>query len=128
MGTEKLRMSGRALLPRTCLAALLALSGCAAPSTVTYNVSEAEMARCQYETQAAYASARERTVGDMIGNAAGQNRLMRLCLQAASLANDDPVPRPIAPAPGSRVQIGKPVPAFCSDPKVLNPYLRAECP
>jgi hypothetical protein len=128
METGKLRMNGRTLLLRTCLAALLALSGCATPSTVNYNVSEAEMARCRYETQAAYASARERTVGDMIGNAAGQNHLMRLCLQAASLANDDRVPRPIAPAPGSRVQVGKPVPAFCSDPKVFNPYLRAECP
>jgi len=128
MGNGRLRMNGRALLPRTCLAGLLALSGCATPSTVTYNVSETEVARCQYETQSAYATVRERTIGDMIGNAAGQNHLMRLCLQAASLANDDRVPRPIAPAPGSRVQVGKPVPAFCSDPKVFNPYLRAECP
>lgn len=128
MGTGDLRMNGRTMLPRACLAALMALSGCAAPSTATYNVSEAELARCQYETQAAYAGARERTVGDMIGNAAGQGQLMRLCLQAKSLANDERFPRPALPAPGSRVEIGKPVPVFCSDPKVLNPYLRAECP
>ena len=37
-------------------------------------------------------------------------------------------PREDAPLPGSRVQAGKPVPAFCSDPSVTNPYLRAECP
>jgi hypothetical protein len=32
------------------------------------------------------------------------------------------------PLPGSKVQAGKPVPSFCSDPSVTNPYLRAECP
>jgi hypothetical protein len=30
--------------------------------------------------------------------------------------------------PGSNVQPGKPVPAFCADRTVVNPYLRAECP
>ena len=107
---------------------LLALSGCGPRSTENYNVSAAELARCRYETQAAYAGARERTLGDMIGNASGQGQLMRLCLESRSLANDERFPRPGVPAPGSQVQIGKPVPAFCSDPKVLNPYLRAECP
>jgi len=32
------------------------------------------------------------------------------------------------PLRGSRVEAGKPVPAFCSDPAVANPYLLAECP
>lgn len=109
---------------------LLGLLGCAQPQAQTFNVTAADAARCRYETQAAYAGVRERTLGDMIDNSVGQNRLMRSCLEAKSASNDErlPLPRPPVPSAGSRVQAGKPVPPFCLDPEVTNPYLRAECP
>lgn len=131
------------------------LSGCATsgPPEIL-NVTQADLARCEYEAGFA-PQTYERTLGDSIENALRQNQQRRMCLRAKSAENDARTPPPTIPMPvvpsGSSYVIGscddpwsgvtcsrasrparnrpgQPVPAFCSDPTITNPYLRAECP
>ena len=76
-------------------------------------------------------------IGSAIGNAVATQNNFNDCMSASGWLIADHQPTPIAhlqpasaeaPLPGSQVQAGKPVPSFCSDPSVTNPYLRAECP
>lgn len=128
------------------------LSGCAGGPPEVLNVTQADIARCEYEAGFA-PQTYERTLGDSIDNALRQNQQRRLCLRAKSAENDanTPVPvfAPVKPASSNYV-IGscddpwsgltcrkdsrpvrrrpdQPAPAYCADPAVTNPYLRADC-
>ena len=160
------------------LTMMLGLIGCAPQGNgPELNVSQADVAQCRYEAQAAVAATPERSLGQMIDKAANQNALQRSCLEARSVTRieesnnadtdrrdgasrtcaaagmgvDDPryskcfyavlaggpVPASASVPPSRKRGAGRtePVqpevrvaPAWCSDPQVVNPYLRAECP
>jgi len=144
------------------LIGLAALASCAPMgSTVPLNVTQANIARCEYEAEAA-PQHYERSFGDVLDNAMRSNHLQKLCLQAKSAENDERLPpqltpvssstfgqstyvigscndpwsgiecarttRKVIPVAASHYRPGQPVPAYCSDPQVTNPYLRADCP
>ena len=107
---------------RPLLIAAIVLSGCQPSPAPEQYASPAEL-RCRYEVMAAYAGARERTVGDMFYNAVAQQNLMQACLAAQAAASPVSVaPRSGTPASATTVSSG-----YCSDPSVTNPALLAEC-
>jgi hypothetical protein len=59
------------------------LAGCA-PQTLPPGVTNADVARCNYEAEAAVASAPSRTAGDAFAAGMRQGNLQRLCLQSVS--------------------------------------------
>lgn len=111
---------------RPLLIAAIVLSGCQPyprrPLAPEQYASPAEL-RCRYEVMAAYAGARERTVGDMFYNAVAQQNLMQACLAAQAAAS----PVSFAPRGGPPAAATTASPGYCSDPSVTNPALLAEC-
>ncbi len=109
--------------------AVSAVTACGTPQGGYTQVETPISAKCQYEARAAFAGARERSIGDMIDNSIQEGKLARLCMAASAESNPYNPPAVMATGgrPAARIAGGRSTGPWCSDPGITNPALLAEC-